>query len=130
MKKLDKTNHSQCTGLIRPVQDALDVLNGKWKLPIIVALLHGYKRFSEISRQIPGITDRMLSKELRDLELNQLVKRTVYDTFPVTVEYTMTNYGETLKDVIEALHVWGENHRRKIFGEDLLPDSAKKDQLA
>ncbi|WP_057936540.1 winged helix-turn-helix transcriptional regulator [Algoriphagus resistens] len=129
MKKLDKTNHSQCTGIIRPVQDALDVLNGKWKLPIIVALLHGYKRFSEISRQVPGITDRMLSKELRDLELNQLVKRTVYDTFPVTVEYTMTNYGETLKDVIEALHVWGENHRHKIFGEDLLPVSAKKDHL-
>ena len=75
MEKLDKSNHSQCTGIIRPVQDALDVLNGKWKLPIIVALLHGYKRFSEISRQVPGITDRMLSKELRDLELNHLVKR-------------------------------------------------------
>tara|TARA_R110002020_G_scaffold52026_6_gene146749 strand:+ start:3170 stop:3562 length:393 start_codon:yes stop_codon:yes gene_type:complete len=129
MEKLDKSNHSQCTGIIRPVQDALDVLNGKWKLPIIVALLHGYKRFSEISREVPGITDRMLSKELRDLELNQLVKRKVYDTFPVTVEYTMTPYGETLKDVITALHVWGENHRRKIFGEGLLKHPVNKDHL-
>ncbi len=130
MEKLDKSNHSQCTGIIRPVQDALDVLNGKWKLPIIVALLHGYKRFSELSKQVPGITDRMLSKELRDLELNQLVKRSVYDTFPVTVEYTMTEYGETLKDVIGALHIWGENHRRKIFGDDLLRKPVNKDHLA
>lgn len=129
MEKLNKLNHSQCIGIIRPVQDALDVLNGKWKLPIIVALLHGYKRFSEISRQVPGITDRMLSKELRDLELNQLVKRSVYDTFPVTVEYTMTEYGETLKDVIGALHIWGENHRRKIFGDDLLREPVNKDHL-
>ncbi len=130
MENLDKNNHSQCTGIIRPVQDALDVLSGKWKLPIIVALIHGYKRFSEISRQVPGITDRMLSKELRDLELNQLVKRSVYDTFPVTVEYTMTAYGETLKDVIEALHSWGENHRRKIFGGELVNDDINKDHLA
>ena len=129
MEKLDKTNHSQCTGIIRPVQDALDVLNGKWKLPIIVALLHGYKRFSEISRQVPGITDRMLSKELRDMELNHLVKRTVYDTFPVSVEYTMTEYGETLKGVISALHNWGENHRRKIFGSDLMHKPVDKGHL-
>lgn len=103
---------------IRPVQDALEILNGKWKLPIIVALLHGVKRFSEISREVNGITDRMLSKELRDLEMNHLVKRTVYDTFPVTVEYTMTPYGETLKDVIGALYDWGVNHRKKIFNFD------------
>lgn len=129
MKKLDHTNYGQCTGVIRPVQDALDVLSGKWKLPIIIALLHGYKRFSEISRQVPGITDRMLSKELRDMELNHLVKRTVFDTFPVTVEYTMTEYGETLKDVIAALHSWGENHRRKIFGDDLLMKPIDKSHL-
>jgi len=130
MDKLDKSNHGQCKGIIRPVQDALDVLNGKWKLPIIVALLHGYKRFSEIAREVPGITDRMLSKELRDLELNQLVNRKVYDTFPVTIEYSMTEYGETLKGVIDALHIWGENHRRKIFGEELIRNKSENDQLA
>lgn len=109
---------AECKMRIRPVQDALEILNGKWKLPIIVALLHGVKRFSEISREVNGITDRMLSKELRDLEMNHLVKRTVYDTFPVTVEYTMTPYGETLKDVIGALYDWGVNHRKKIFNFD------------
>ncbi|TXE13627.1 winged helix-turn-helix transcriptional regulator [Algoriphagus aquimarinus] len=129
MSKKENLSPVKCKLVIRPVQDALDVLNGKWKLPIIVALLHGVKRFSEISREIPGITDRMLSKELRDLELNHLVKRTVYDTFPVTVEYTMTEYGETLKDVIGALHFWGENHRRKIFGDDLLQEPVNKDHL-
>ncbi|MEB2775832.1 helix-turn-helix domain-containing protein [Algoriphagus sp. D3-2-R+10] len=130
MNKKGNLSPTKCKLIIRPVQDALDVLSGKWKLPIIIALLHGVKRFSEISREVPGITDRMLSKELRDLELNHLVKRTVYDTFPVTVEYTMTEYGETLKDVIGALHVWGENHRRKIFGDDLLREPVNKDHLA
>ena len=85
------------------MQDALEILSGKWKLPIIIALMFGVKRFSDLSREIPRITDRMLSKELRDLEMNKLVKRKVYDTFPVTVEYTMTDYGKTLKKVIQAL---------------------------
>jgi len=76
-----------------------------------------------------GITDRMLSKELRKLEQHQLVKRSVYDTFPVTGEYTMTEYGETLKDVIRALHIWGGNHRRKFFGSDLSRVPVNKDHL-
>lgn len=118
IKKQERLEKGECKMRIRPVQDALEILNGKWKLPIIIALLHGVKRFSEISREITGITDRMLSKELRDLELNHLVKRTVYDTFPVTVEYTMTEYGETLKDVIAALYDWGSNHRKKIFNHE------------
>lgn len=71
----------------------------------------------------------MLSKELRDLELNQLVKRKVYDTFPVTVEYTMTPYGETLKDVIRSLHLWGEKHRQKIFGVDLVSKPEENSHL-
>lgn len=115
MKNEERLDKGECKLRILPVQDALEILNGKWKLPIIIALLHGVKRFSEISREVTGITDRMLSKELRGLEMNHLVKRTVYDTFPVTVEYTMTEYGETLKDVIGALYDWGSNHRKKIF---------------
>lgn len=115
MSKNEHLDHTKCKSAILPVQDALDVLNGKWKLPIIVALIQGVKRFSEISREVEGITDRMLSKELRDLEMNQLVQRRVFDTFPVTVEYTLTEYGETLKDVISALHAWGKKHRERIF---------------
>ena len=103
--------------MILPVRDALDVLGGKWKIPIIGALFFGDKRFSEISKDIPGITDRMLSKELRDLEMNHLVKRTVHDTFPVTVVYSITEYGESLKEVIESLRNWGINHRQVIKDE-------------
>jgi hypothetical protein len=63
----ENAEHSECMGILRPVRDALDILNGKWKLPIIVALTFGEKRFTEIAREVQGITDRMLSKELRDL---------------------------------------------------------------
>jgi DNA-binding HxlR family transcriptional regulator len=107
--------HSECQGMIRPVRDALDVLSGKWKLPIIIALSFGAKRFSEMAREIPKITDRMLSKELRDLEMNQLVRRTVYDAVPVVVEYSLTKYGESLEKVIQELAKWGLQHRKRIM---------------
>lgn len=106
---------ASCQRMMLPVQDALDVLNGKWKLPILIALTFGNKRFSDLAREIPRITDRMLSKELRDLEMNQLIRRKVYDTFPVTVEYSMTEYGQTLKGVLNALAEWGMKHRQKIM---------------
>jgi DNA-binding HxlR family transcriptional regulator len=108
----------KCLKIIVPVRDALDILSGKWKLPIIISLSFGNKRFRQIAREIPNITDRMLSKELRDLEENQLVKRTVYDTFPVTVEYSMTEYGKSLDKVIDALCAWGTEHRRRIAGRE------------
>lgn len=112
---IPKHDPETCRGLMLPVQDALELLSGKWKLPILIALMHGAKRFSELSREIPKITDRMLSKELRVLEMNHLVSRKVYDTFPVTVEYAMTDYGKTLKDVIGALAEWGLKHRERIM---------------
>ncbi|MCE7071340.1 helix-turn-helix transcriptional regulator [Dyadobacter sp. CY327] len=107
--------HEECTKSILPVRDALEVLSGKWKLQIIISLLFGNKRFSQIAKEIPGITDKMLSKELRDLEANCLVKRTVYDSIPVVVEYKLTEYGHTLKPVIEVLRKWGMAHRERIM---------------
>src|SRR4051812_19993632 len=117
-KALDKSVKSieTCTKAIIPVRDALDILSGKWKLPIIISLSFGNKRFSQMAKEIPGITDKMLSKELRDLEMNQLVKRTVYDTVPVVVEYSMTTYGKTLEKLIEELQAWGVKHRKRIIG--------------
>src|SRR5258706_10341109 len=106
---------SECLDMIRPVKDALEVLSGKWKLPIIIALSFGPKRFGEMAREIPKITDRMLSKELRDLEMNQLVNRTVYDAVPVVVEYSLTKYGDSLGSVIEELRKWGTQHRKRIM---------------
>jgi len=106
----------ECSGALLPVRDALDVLSGKWKLPIIIALTFGNYRFKELHRQI-GITPKMLSKELRELELHQLVKRTVYDSTPVSVVYELTPYAATLKDVIDSLHNWGAQHRKRVMGK-------------
>jgi len=107
--------HETCMKALIPVRDALDILSGKWKLPIIIALSFGNRRFSQLAKQIPGITDKMLSKELRELEMNELVKRTVYDAVPVVVEYSMTTYGKTLEKLIEELQAWGMLHRKRIL---------------
>ncbi|SHF99678.1 winged helix-turn-helix transcriptional regulator [Flavobacterium aquidurense] len=105
----------ECLAALRPVRDALEVLNGRWKLPILIALSNRPKRFKEISKDINGITDKMLSKELKDLEINKLVTRTVYDTFPPTVEYARTEHSHTLYNVIGALNEWGILHRKEII---------------
>ncbi len=111
--------HSQeeCKAMIRPVRDSLEVLNGKWKLPILLSLSMGTKRFKQISKEVNGITDKVLSKELKELESNQLIKRVVYDSFPPTVEYSITPHGDSLEKVIKELRVWGLEHRKKIFGK-------------
>jgi len=108
--------HERCQDIIRPVRDALEVLNGKWKLAIIGSLSLGTKRFKQIAKDVNGITDKVLSKELKDLEANQLIKRDVYDTFPPTVEYSITPHGKSLENVIGELRKWGLSHRKKIMG--------------
>lgn len=102
---------------IRYIQDALEVLNGNWRLPILASLLEGTKRFKEIANDVEGISDKMLSKELRNLEMNHLVTRTVYDTFPPAVEYSVTKHAATLREVLGALSDWGYLHRQKIVGK-------------
>src|SRR5947209_3121842 len=106
-----------CTKFLMAIRDTMDVLNGKWKVAIIGSLTFGEKRFKELQRDVDGITAKMLSKELKDLEVNKLVKRTVFDTKPVTVEYRLTEHGRSLEKVIEELVRWGSLHRRKIFGK-------------
>jgi len=106
----------ECMAALLPVRDALEVLSGRWKLPILIALSDRPKRFKEISKDINGITDKMLSKELKDLEINKLVIRTVYDTFPPTVEYSRTEHSKSLTNVIMALKDWGTLHRKEIIG--------------
>ncbi|RCH56323.1 transcriptional regulator [Mucilaginibacter hurinus] len=106
-----------CVAAMLPVTDALEVLRGKWKLAIIVSLLHGTKRFGQIAADIPKVTDRMLSKELKDLEMNHLVKRTIHNTFPVTVEYSLTEHGQTLRGIITELRIWGQAHRDHIIAK-------------
>lgn len=110
-------NRIECSKMILPVRDALEILSGKWKLPIIISLTFGTKRFKQISTEVQGITDKMLSKELKELEVNQLVKRTVIDTFPPTVEYSITEHGKSLDKLIQELRDWGMAHRKKIIGK-------------
>ncbi|MEO6328245.1 MAG: helix-turn-helix domain-containing protein [Ginsengibacter sp.] len=113
--KEPERTHESCTKALIPVRDALDILSGKWKLLIIISLSFGNMRFSQMAKQIHGITDKMLSKELRELEMNELVKRTVYDAVPVVVEYSMTSYGKTLEKLIGELQAWGVLHRKRIL---------------
>ena len=95
--------------------DALDIFNGKWKIVIMCSLNERKKRFKELQRDVGKITGKMLSKELKELEINELVKRTVLDTKPVTVEYELTSYGGSLEKVITELVSWGLKHRKRIF---------------
>ncbi len=99
---------------IRHLQDTLYVINGKWKLPILVAVHQGNTRFRDIQRSTGGITTKVLSKELKELEQNKLVLRKVYDTSPPRVEYTTTSYCDTLSNMIAEMIDWGKNHRNKI----------------
>lgn len=103
---------------IMAVHDAMDVLSGKWKISIISSVCYYNKRrFSDILSDVPGISNKMLSKELKDLEVNQLIKREVLDTQPITVQYQLTEYGKTLQTIIDNLSDWGKEHRKVIVGK-------------
>ena len=114
---MKKANHTECLSSMLPVRDALDVISGKWKLMILISISSGNHRFREIERSIPKINSKVLAKELKDLEEHKLIKRTVYDEFPVLVEYTTTTYASTLGNVIKELRDWGINHRKEIIGK-------------
>lgn len=100
---------------VRAVNDTMNVLTGKWKLPIMASLIFGKKRFRDIEKEIPKITPRMLSKELRELELNGIVKRTVHDTIPVVIEYEFTQSGRNIKSVLDSMVEWGLEHRKLVI---------------
>ena len=87
-------------------QAALDIVGGKWTLPIINALLKNKLRFKELERTIPGINTRMLVKELKLLESHKLLTRKAFATVPPTVEYTLTEKGKKLEPVLAALNKW------------------------
>jgi DNA-binding HxlR family transcriptional regulator len=105
----------RCSKHLSATEDALYVLGGKWTLRIVIAVMSGHRRFNDLQRTIKGISARVLSSELKDLELNGLVKRVILtDQKPVVTEYVPTEYTRTLKEVIAALAEWGERHKKKI----------------
>jgi len=106
-----------CEQELAAIRDSLEILGGKWKLQIMRYLnnhINEKNTFKKIQREVGGISAKMLSKELRELEINLLVTRTVMETRPVTVNYAMTEYGLSVFPVTETLVDWGLNHREKI----------------
>ncbi len=97
------------------LNDTLTILSGKWKLNIIRVLFFSNYRFNELQKKIPHITPRMLSKELKELELNSVVKRTVHSGTPVTVEYELTPSGRRLKTLVAEMVKWGIAHREYVI---------------
>lgn len=93
------------------LEAAMDILVGKWKPIILLHLLQGEKkRFSELKRLIPNITQKMLTAQLRELEQEDIVKRVVYPVVPPRVEYSITEYGLTLENILKPMHNWGKAH--------------------
>jgi DNA-binding HxlR family transcriptional regulator len=96
-----------------PVEATMDVIGGKWKIIIIHHLIPETRRFSELRRLIPQVTQRMLTSQLRELEGNGIVHREVYPQVPPKVEYSLTEFGRTLESVLLVMHDWGENFINK-----------------
>ncbi|GGH14262.1 helix-turn-helix transcriptional regulator [Sphingobacterium alkalisoli] len=105
---------SACGKRIAAVHDTMDVLNGKWKIAIISLLGFGTRRYSEILKEVEGISGKMLSRELKDMEMNLLVKRTVVSDQPIAVAYSLTDYCVDLLPIIHSLAEWGTKHRQVI----------------
>ena len=110
-------DNDDCPKNILAIKDSLEALEGRWKLLIILSLSMGNKRFTQIAREIHGITDKTLSKELKLLEANKLIKREVQNTFPPTVEYSITKHGKSLQKLLDELHRWGLKHRKEVIGK-------------
>ena len=115
-KKAIVNNTPVCQVRMQAISDTMSLLSGKWKFHILGTLIEGNKLgFMDLLREVNGIGTKMLSKELKDLEMNHLVSRKVMDTKPITVQYALTEYGITLSPVIDELAKWGIGYRESIY---------------
>lgn len=122
MKKNRSINTTPvCQVRMQAITDAMSLLSGKWKFHILGTLIEGQALgFMDLIREVKGIGTKMLSKELQDLEMNQLVSRTVLDTKPISVSYAITKKGLTLMPLINELANWGIEYRKMVFEENAL----------
>ncbi|MCU7616259.1 helix-turn-helix transcriptional regulator [Chryseobacterium sp. PBS4-4] len=104
-----------CSQKILAISDTMEILNGKWKMSIIACLCYKPMRYSELLKEVTGISGKMLSRELKDLEINELIERHVLNTSPVAVEYQITDYGKSLKQLTNTIADWGFIHRQRII---------------
>ncbi len=111
------SDNTVCTASLRAIQDVMDVLGGKWKISIVTCLCYNPRRYSELLKLVEGISGKVLSRELKELEMNKLISRTVKNTQPISVEYAITDYGNTFKELIQIMAEWGIKHRKKIIGK-------------
>ncbi|SMC20075.1 transcriptional regulator, HxlR family [Clostridium acidisoli DSM 12555] len=108
---INNETQDSCINEVCPVETALNIIGGKWKGVIIYRLLDGKKRFNELNRMLPKITHRMLTLQLRELERDGIVKRTVYAEVPPKVEYELTNFGLSIKPIISAIYNFGVEYK-------------------
>lgn len=108
--------NATCPYKLMASRDALEVIQGKWRVPIIISLTYGNKRFGEIKSDIEDISPKMLSQELKELEANKLIIRTLYDSMPVAVEYSLTPLGKSLTKLLDELLEWGIHFRKEVIG--------------
>lgn len=113
--KQDFDLKKDCSQKILAISDTMEILNGKWKMSIIACLCYRPMRYSELLKEVKGISGKVLSRELKDLEMNDLILRTVLNTAPVGVEYQITEYGESLKQLTNTIADWGLTHRNRII---------------
>ncbi|ASB88161.1 helix-turn-helix domain-containing protein [Bacillus sonorensis] len=113
------------------VEATLEVIGGKWKCVILCHLTHGKKRTSELKRLMPNITQKMLTQQLRELEEDGVINRIVYQQVPPKVEYELSEYGWTLRNILDSLCAWGEKHITRVYGDKfaVLEDSVLNDKL-
>lgn len=111
---MNSAQAAQCAHTMQALRHALLVVNGKWKLQIIVALLAGTRHFRGLERSVPGISTKVLAKELKELEANQFITRTVHPGPPIVVDYEVLPYARSLDPVIEVLKAWGIQHQQRL----------------
>lgn len=109
MRKQRHKNYACC-----PLEAAMDVMGGKWKVTVLFRLMEGTRRFNELRRLLPNVTQRMLTTQLRDLEADGLVSRKVYAEVPPKVEYSLTPLGRTLEPILRELFHWGEEFKEQV----------------
>jgi len=114
MAIITPTPSHDCKRTVMSVHDAMYVLGGKWKISIITCLLYGPRRYSEILKGVGGLSGKMLSRELKEMEINSLVTRSVSVDQPVSVTYELTEYGRSTQPIIITLAEWAEEHRKSI----------------
>lgn len=107
-------NYNSCVADLSDLQFILQVLGGKWKLHILTNLYFGKKRFKELEREVKGISPKMLIKELKDLEAIGIVNRQTFNTVPITVEYSLTEEGLTLKPILDLMREWATGYKKQM----------------